>query len=251
MTRQTQETIIFRGKRNFIDQTPLDAYLTRHIFGVQFGDGGSCSGCWRGYEGTWVIDDGRLYLINIDVVGSNDGDEDTESEEQVFSLGDLFPGFEGGAFAHWYTGYLYLPTENTPEHFEGYGDGEQERLTFIRGIFQKTEIVQQRSHTFDFCELEHERAPFFSSEFLVGKVNPFEVEKKNIISDPFFRVSKLPFGFLNPAWDAFLDNRHFADELWSGKIPMGTSFSDGQTSDFDIEGFVFLKNKEFVAEFLA
>lgn len=58
---------------------------------------GATSGPGRGYQATWEIRDGRLYLIAID---------GTLAGGRAGSLGDLFPEFRQRVFAHWFSGQL-------------------------------------------------------------------------------------------------------------------------------------------------
>lgn len=58
---------------------------------------GTLAGKGRGYQATWEIRDGRLYLIAI---------EGTLAGGRAGSLGDLFPDFRQRVFAHWFSGRL-------------------------------------------------------------------------------------------------------------------------------------------------
>lgn len=58
---------------------------------------GTLGGKGRGYQATWEIRDGRLYLIGI---------EGTLAGGRAGSLGDLFPDFRRRVFAHWFSGRI-------------------------------------------------------------------------------------------------------------------------------------------------
>lgn len=58
---------------------------------------GSATGRSRGYQATWEIRDGRLYLTAI---------QGTLAGGRAGSLGDLFPDFGRRVFAHWFSGRL-------------------------------------------------------------------------------------------------------------------------------------------------
>lgn len=250
MTYQVPESVIYKGKQNYVMETPLDQYLARHIGEINFGGGQFNSSCWRGYKGTWVVEQGKLYLINLDAVGDLENCSRDGCAGGVFCLEDLFPGFGDGAFAHWYTGYLYFSVNQSHINFQNMQTEQLERLTFVNGVCKKNEFVVGRGDEFDFCELDLENKPLLTHTFLRNKVDIWAVEKKHLISESYGRVPTKPFGFLNHAWNIFLDNRHYSDELWYAKIPSGLEFSDEFTSNFDLEGYVFLKNNEFVAEFV-
>ncbi len=65
---------------------------------------GSTSGSGRGYQATWEIRDGRLYLIAV---------SGTLAGGRAGSLADLFPAFEKRVFAHWYSGSLAARSPRT------------------------------------------------------------------------------------------------------------------------------------------
>ena len=58
---------------------------------------GTVSGDGRGYQASWEIRDGRLYLIGI---------QGTLAGGRAGSLADLFPEFRERVFAHWFSGRL-------------------------------------------------------------------------------------------------------------------------------------------------
>ena len=254
MTMQAKEVLIYKGKKNFIDDTPLDSFEYLLSEKIEFGCGFSSSACWRGYIGTWLIEDERLYLIDLEIGGDNSGDSEFIDEKVIYGIEDLFPGFEDGAFAHWFTGHLFVPLDNYGIDEDYRESGELELLTFVKGIQVSSEIVSGRHLPTSFDHLteddEGRKILIFKKEFLVKKVDILEVEKINLISDPFSRVPSLPFGFLNPPWNSFLEQRNFADELWSAIIPKLVPYADGVKSTFDIEGYVFMKDGEPIAEFI-
>ena len=75
---------------------PLEPYIETN--NIQFNHESICSACWRGYIGTWSIEDGRLYLIDIE----------TDDNGKKVGLEYLFPNQEK-VFAGWFTGELRVP----------------------------------------------------------------------------------------------------------------------------------------------
>lgn len=75
---------------------PLEPYIESN--GIQFNPMIECSGCWRGYIGTWSIEDNKLYLIDID----------TDNDGKKVGLEYLFSNQEK-VFAEWFTGELRVP----------------------------------------------------------------------------------------------------------------------------------------------
>ncbi len=90
------------------------------------------SGCIRGYEGTWEISDGKLYLIQLSGI--------TKAGETV-NLETLFPGFPERVFAAWYTGTARLPQGEMLEYIHGGYASIYERDLFIefdKGVVART-----------------------------------------------------------------------------------------------------------------
>lgn len=99
MTFQTPELFIYKGNAFDSSDEPLRPLLEqRGIERLDFGFG-VCSGCWRGYVGTWQISKGRLYLI-----GLTDGLRYKEIDLSV-----VFPGCENRVLAYWFTDVIQLP----------------------------------------------------------------------------------------------------------------------------------------------
>jgi hypothetical protein len=86
-----------------------------------------CTALWRGYIGTWELDDDRLYLLSLDVPFSKGASPD---------MSRIFPHASGRVFADWFSGTLMLPQGERIERIH-HGDGgrcERElRLTFEKG----------------------------------------------------------------------------------------------------------------------
>jgi hypothetical protein len=59
LTLQTREIFLYKGVELRSYDTPLSNHPTEHKF-LPLG-----SFCWRGYQGTWRINDKKLYLINL------------------------------------------------------------------------------------------------------------------------------------------------------------------------------------------
>jgi len=93
----------------------------------------------RGYQGTWAIEADRLYLkslirskrvsIGVDDVG----------------IEDLFPGYSGGIFAHWFSGDLRCPRGGLLNYIHGGYLSTYEEDLFItvkRGVVTGERIVR-------------------------------------------------------------------------------------------------------------
>ena len=98
MTAQVSEKLLLNGQALRLCEVPLNAYFA--LTGVAPRFRAETSACWRGYVGTWEIQDSRLYLIDIG---------GTYEDGSPATLESLFPGFPNRVFAHWYTGTLRVP----------------------------------------------------------------------------------------------------------------------------------------------
>ena len=97
MNAQFCETLHIGGYVMAMCSEPLNVYLELH--GLDENLQGR-RGCARGYEGTWEIRDGRLYLVGLLGTLKNDNDAKLET---------FFPGHPAGVLADWYTGPIIEP----------------------------------------------------------------------------------------------------------------------------------------------
>ncbi len=98
MTAQVSEKLIYKGQELSLCAEPLFTYLETIRSDLKFVAHSSAN--WRGYVGTWCIEDGRLYLAKLSGT-VREGDA-----ERPIDLGYLFPDYPDGVFAHWFTGEL-------------------------------------------------------------------------------------------------------------------------------------------------
>jgi len=120
LTLQSREVYFYNGEELYSYDTPL-AY---HPKKPKFEPLGSF--CWRGYQGTWSIRDGKLYLVdlyahkqkiqaipNYRYVAYDRRRKDLYYEihlhptTQDVYIEDVFPKMKDGkVFAYWFTGYI-------------------------------------------------------------------------------------------------------------------------------------------------
>tara|TARA_R110000822_G_scaffold86530_3_gene201613 strand:+ start:440 stop:943 length:504 start_codon:yes stop_codon:yes gene_type:complete len=102
MTSQIKEIMIIDNEKYTMHCTPLEPYL--NILPKELKFNYRTTACWRGYIGTWYLENDQLYLINLKGTKYN-----TESKtlEEV-GLDYLFSEQEK-VFAKWYTGVLSIP----------------------------------------------------------------------------------------------------------------------------------------------
>ncbi|MEW5723585.1 MAG: hypothetical protein AB1896_10800 [Thermodesulfobacteriota bacterium] len=102
-TAQFPERLVYHGQEMFIFSEPLEYYFSEdHPRPRVFEEGGMCTACWRGYVGTWKIEDGVLYLVALSDCGCG-----TEPREIPLSV--VFPDQAPPIKAEWYSGVLRVP----------------------------------------------------------------------------------------------------------------------------------------------
>ncbi|SUJ16224.1 Uncharacterised protein [Sphingobacterium spiritivorum] len=141
MTAQTSEEFIYKGRTyQGIYSEPLRQYL--YTKGAQDDFVGICSANWRGYSGTWLIENNRLYLKDFSggiryKLDPTDKSAFAKSEIRFVGLSYLFP-YQKMGFADWYTGEITLVPEivgTTDDYFNNEVIYRKiTRLTFENGI---------------------------------------------------------------------------------------------------------------------
>ncbi len=131
MTAQAREILIYKGKRYGMATEPLEPYIETN--NIQFNPESICSACWRGYIGTWSIEDGRLYLININIITDDNG--------KKVGLEYLFPN-QKKVFADWFTGILRIPYGELIEYIHSGYDSLYEKELFLK--ISKGVLVNER-----------------------------------------------------------------------------------------------------------
>ena len=102
MTLQTGEKLTYNGNDYFIHNQPLYPYIKKH--NINFVARITC--CWRGYHGSWSIEEDKLYLV--DLYGWTSDDPKKRTNIKSVKLNDLFPNQEK-VFADWFTGEINIP----------------------------------------------------------------------------------------------------------------------------------------------
>ena len=102
MRAQFPEILRIAGYEMAICCEPLGAQFAQAFQGRR--------GCDRGYEGTWELQDGRLYLVKL--VG-------TLRNRREASVATFFPNSPDRVFANWYSGPLIEPDVSQAEYMLG------------------------------------------------------------------------------------------------------------------------------------
>jgi hypothetical protein len=100
MTEQIEETLEYnRYAFRMKNSEPLEAYLEKRniVFEAPH------TACWRGYVGTWLLENDQLYLIRLNANLRTSDD----MEVKEVGMDYLFPG-QRKVFAEWFSGELCL-----------------------------------------------------------------------------------------------------------------------------------------------
>jgi len=126
MTNQAVDRITINGSSYTMLTFPLDVYREKYRPDMIFYQASPNTGCWRGYIAEWEIDDGTLFLLNVDGYVSYKGQNpkvvvkddirwgDLHPELFKFkipiTLSELFGDVTGRVPATWFSGELRLAT---------------------------------------------------------------------------------------------------------------------------------------------
>ncbi len=111
-TAQVPERLIYKGKTVWLFSQPLERYFSQghatYWDEPAWGPGSgrrpkafraTSTACWRGYEGTWKIDAGHLWLASL---------HECHRGKEI-ALSEVFAGQKGPRKATWFTGILRVP----------------------------------------------------------------------------------------------------------------------------------------------
>ncbi len=135
MTAQFSEHLIYQGKELTLCTQPLGPFLKFSGSTLKFE--ATCTALWRGYVGTWAIENDRLYLVKLS------GSVVADGQEQEVGLEALFPGYPDGVFAHWFTGELRCPSGALLNYVHGGYGSTYELDTFFR--VQRGVVLEERT----------------------------------------------------------------------------------------------------------
>ena len=102
MTAQASEILIIDNEEYYMFSEPLEPYLNARKEKVKFDF--KTTGCWRGYIGTWKLENEKLYLIDLE---GTKYDKELKAHKEV-GMEYLFPNQEA-VFVNWFSGQLEIP----------------------------------------------------------------------------------------------------------------------------------------------
>jgi hypothetical protein len=101
MTAQIREKLRYNGKIYHLAAEPLHPYLVEHK--IKFVS--SSTACWRGYVGSWLIEEDHLYLVDLKAYIPS---ENCKWGGEEVGLDYLFPG-QDKVLADWFSGEIRIP----------------------------------------------------------------------------------------------------------------------------------------------
>ena len=137
MTAQFTEILQLRGEKLSLCSQPLDGYLDSAANPIKFES--TSTALWRGYVGSWTIENDRLYLTKLS------GNTQTDEGLKKVVLTDMFPGYPDGVFAHWYTGEMRCPQGELLKYVHGGYASSYEKDLFIdvcQGVVVGESVVE-------------------------------------------------------------------------------------------------------------
>lgn len=136
MTAQTAENLRYRDEDLRMFTNPLSNYFA--IGGNEPLFIAPHTALWRGYVGSWEINNGRLYLVALE--GKIEGDIEA-------TLATVFPDFPNRVFAHWYSGVIRIPQGELLRYVHGGYASTYERdllLVIENGVVVDEQIRHNR-----------------------------------------------------------------------------------------------------------
>ena len=137
MTAQIPETLHHKGLELTLCDEPLGPFVSNNRSSLKFV--ARSTALWRGYVGTWAIEEGRLYLIKLS------GSVEVNDDIQEVGLEALFPKYPDGVFAHWFSGELRCPQGGLLKYVHGgYGSVYEQDLFIdvLKGVVMGERTVR-------------------------------------------------------------------------------------------------------------
>lgn len=134
MTAQAGEKLVYEGIEYHMASEPLYPYLQANNLSFVSPN----TSCWRGYFGSWVIKDDKLFLVGLKAY--------LKGYKEV-ELDYLFPG-QTEVFADWFSGKLRVPVGKLLDYVHmGYSSMFEEDmyLIFQQGVLKEKRIENNRN----------------------------------------------------------------------------------------------------------
>lgn len=113
MTAQIGDRIFIDNKEYALACEPLSSYLYDNKIEKLFTSVNTA--CYRGYCAKWKIDNGKIYLLDIESPGQLKRMKENDSDEPISAMQKLFPG-QSEVFAQWVSGVLKIQSGELLEY---------------------------------------------------------------------------------------------------------------------------------------
>jgi hypothetical protein len=153
MTVQIREIMIIDDEEHCMHSTPLEPYLNMLSKPQNFNF--KTTACWRGYRGTWKLENDQLYLFHLE---GNKLDKASKTMKEV-GIEYLFPG-QLKVFANWFSGVITVPYGEILTHLNYDNTLCQEyilHLKFKKGIlidFKCVDAIQKMVNNIEIKPLD-------------------------------------------------------------------------------------------------
>ena len=101
MTAQAREKLMYNGQEYHLATEPLRPYLEKNKIEFE----APSTACWRGYYGSWSIEDDKLYLTELTAYAKIESNERRIFNGVEVGLEYLFPN-QNKVLAEWFSGEL-------------------------------------------------------------------------------------------------------------------------------------------------
>lgn len=127
MTIQDPEVFLYHGRKLFTEDTPLEMLPAE----VGFKPESIWTSNWRGYVGTWKVEDQKLYLVKLDVQGGDSG-----------AVYELIGRYGGKVFAEWYSGTIDAAESTRQGLIKTTRDQEDVFLSIRKGVVEQEKYTR-------------------------------------------------------------------------------------------------------------
>jgi len=145
MTAQIGDRIFINNIEHTLACEPLSRFLYDNKIEKLFRT--VSTACYRGYFATWEINDGKIYLLDIEAPRPLSRKKQNESKEPVSAMQKLFPG-QSNVFACWVNGMLKIQSGEIIEYVhDGYESVYETDiiLGFENGVLIDEKIVSNKT----------------------------------------------------------------------------------------------------------
>ena len=146
MTAQQPDILIYEGERLPLFSNPLESYFSAEHPRPNFNSMNTAN--WRGYVATWQIEDGRLYLADLQAWLFEKDPEGKQRRREV-GIHEIFPASQNKIFASWFTGWLRAPRGQQLQYIHmGYSSIYEQDLLIeiLRGHVVQTQVRDNRTN---------------------------------------------------------------------------------------------------------